>query len=69
MKVPWFENLELDIGSALVEPLLQPLGRQGRQISEFKVSLVYRGQVELHRETLFQKTKTQVSEMSILFNI
>jgi hypothetical protein len=44
------------------------LGGRGRQISEFKTSLVYRvskfpGQPGLHRKTLFQKKKEKEKEI------
>jgi hypothetical protein len=40
------------------------LGGRGRQISEFKASLVYRvpGKPGLHRETLSRKTKTKTNK-------
>jgi hypothetical protein len=42
------------------------LGGRGRWICEFEASLVYkgssRGQIELHRQTLFQKKKEKEEE-------
>lgn len=38
----------------------QHAGQRGKQISDFEASLIYKQvivQLELHRETLFQKTK------------